>query len=136
VRERFGGQIREGKLLLDEPARWRGAVARHTGKRVSISLERYRKGRSLKANAYLWGVVYRTIAEWCGHTDDELHEIFKSKFLPRRELLLPTGEEIPLSGTTAALDTDAFSEYVSKVKLWAAEQGVHVPDPDEVEVEL
>jgi hypothetical protein len=136
MRERFGGKVDAGKLVLDEPARWRGLVARHTGHRVWLTLERERKGRSVKANAYYWGVVLRTIAHWCGHTDDELHDYFKDKFLPKRELLLPTGEEMPVSGSTRILSTDEFSEYVSKVKLWAAEQGVHVPEPDEVDVSL
>ena len=134
--ERFTGTVKGGKVIFDQPTRWRGAVARHEAKRVELTLAREKKARSLKANAYLWGVVYRTIAEWSGHDEDELHEVFKGMFLPARELMFPTGEAVEARGSTKVLDSFAFAEYVSKVKLWAAEQGVHVPEPDEMEVGL
>lgn len=132
--ERFGGRVEKGQVVFDDPRRWRGVVGRHEGKRVKVTIERERKLRSLKANAYLWGVVYRTIAEWSGHDDEEIHDAMKSMFLPKRELLLPTGEEIPAHGSTRVLDDVEFSDYVSKVKRWAGEQGVLVPEPDDFEV--
>jgi hypothetical protein len=130
--ERFTGRVEEGKVVFDQPQRWRAAVARHAGKRIEITLQRFRQQRSLRANAYLWGVVYRTIEEWCGHTAEELHDVFKAKFLPPREITLPTGELVVGLSSTRQLTSEQFSEFVSKVKLFAAEQGLHVPEPDEV----
>lgn len=128
----FVGTVRAGQLVLSEPARWRGFLARHEGKRLSLAVRRERVRRSLQANAYLWGVVYQTIAEWSGHTEDEIHEAMKELFLPKRELLLKaTGETLPMGGSTAVLDNVAFSKYVSRVKAWAANCGVYVPEPHE-----
>ena len=136
-RETFGGQVNdEGVLVIDQPVRWRGVLARHKGRRVHLTVQREQQRRSLKANAYLWGCVYHELAEWSGHTEDELHEFFKEKFLPKRELMFPTGEEVPIHGTTRLLSMEEFSEYVSKVKLWAAEQGVPIPEPDDLRVAL
>lgn len=136
-RETFGGQVNdEGVLVIDQPVRWRGVLARHKGRRVHLTVQREQQRRSLKANAYLWGVVYHEIAEWSGHTADEIHDCMKSLFLPPRELLFPTGEEIPAHGSTRVLNMEEFSEYVSKVKLWAAEQGLQIPEPDDLRVAL
>ena|SRR5688572_2286426 len=136
MNQRFVGTVKKGALILSEPARWRGMLAHHEGKRLAITVARETQRRSLKANAYLWGVVYPTIAEWCGHDSEELHDVFKAMFLAPRELLLPTGELMNARGSTAVLDLEQFSEYVSKVKRWAAEQGVYVPEPDQMEAAL
>jgi hypothetical protein len=131
----FGGTVKEGLLKLDLPARWRGLLGRLEGRRVEVVIRPERKHRSLAANAYLWGVVYAEIAAWSEHTDDEIHEAMKAKFLPGREVMFPTGEILP-ARSTKLLDSTEFSEYVSKVKLWAAEQGLRIPEPNEVEVSL
>lgn len=136
MRARFVARVEKGSVIFVDPARWRGVVARHEGKRIAVTVEREQTTRSLKANAYLWGVVYRTIAEWSGHTEDEIHEAMKEKFLVRRELVFPSGEEMPVVGSTAILDTVDFSTYVMNVKAWAAGCGVLIPEPGEIEVAL
>jgi hypothetical protein len=133
LRDVFTGTVKEGQFRPDLGPRWRGILARFEGRRVTVSVEPERKHRSLKANAYLWGVVYRTAAEWCGHDEEELHELMKAKFLPARVVVLPTGEEMQGPGSTADLTTDAFAEYVSQVKRFFAEHGVYIPEAGEYE---
>ena len=87
LREVFTGKVHEGLFRPDLGPRWRGILARFEGRRVTVTLEQERKRRSLRANAYLWGVVYRTAAEWSGHDEDELHELMKARFLPRVAVL-------------------------------------------------
>ena len=36
--------------------------------------------RTIDQNAYLWGVVYRRIADYSGQTTEEVHEGYKEKF--------------------------------------------------------
>lgn len=135
AKERFGGCVRGGRVVLDNSTHYNGAVARLEGKRVTLTVAKEKKARSLTVNAYLWGVVYQTIAEWSGHDAEEIHEALKEKFLPEQGLLLPTGEELKTIGSTARLDSVDFSDYVAKVKRWAAENGVYVPEPGEIELE-
>lgn len=121
-----------GALRPREVGRWAGYLAKLRGKDVEVTVRPERKHRSLKANAYLWGVVYAAASEWSGHDAEELHEVFKGRFLPMRQVVMPTGELLDAPGSTRELDTEAFSEFVNKVIRWLAEQGVHVPDASEV----
>ena len=130
--ERFVGTVEGGKVRLDHVPRWKAAMSVFEGQRVEITIQRYRENRSLKANAYLWGVVYKAIAEWSGHEVDEIHDAMKVLHLAPKDVTMPTGELVKALGSTRTLNTEQFAEYVSKVKLWAGEQGLHVPEPDEV----
>lgn len=131
----FSGTVQKGQLKLDIPARWRGLLARYEGRRIQLVLRPEWKGRSLSANAYLW-VIYEAIGEWCGHNKEEIHVFMKAQFLPLQEVALPTGELVKMIGSTRKLSTEQFSEYVSRVKAWAAGNGCYVPDPDQIEVRL
>jgi hypothetical protein len=137
VRHSFAGTVKRGQLVLAEPARWRGTLAKHEGRMVTVTLGPVRRGRSISQNNYLWGVVYKSIAEWCGHTEAEIHRAMKLQFLkPPPPLVLPTGEELAQEATTTTLSIEEFSDFVSKVVAWAANCGVYVPAPNEVEVAL
>lgn len=137
--ERFTGRIQPGdpearifpQMLLDDKARWRATLRRLSGKRVEISLGPEKKDRSLRANRFLWA-VYNAIADWSGHDSEEIHVLMKAMFLPTRDVNLPSGESMTVLGSTRKLDSVAFSEYVDKVKRWAMEQGLELPDPETV----
>lgn len=134
---RFVGQVTDaGALHLDDRPRWLRLLSRLRGRRVVVSIQPEKKARSLQANRYLWGVVYAVLSEWSGHDSDEIHEAMKARFLPRRELNLPTGEVLDLPGSTAVLSTADFAAYVERVKAFVAESGCYVPAPNEVELVL
>jgi hypothetical protein len=46
-----------------------------------ISINKFRKSRSLQQNRYMWGVVYKLIADHTGYTADEVHQLMKDRFL-------------------------------------------------------
>ena len=127
--ETFSGHVSGGKVRLDHRPRWDAAVLGLEGKRVEVTLQRYRENRSLRANAYLWA-IYQEIANWSGHERDEIHEAMKAMFLPAREVTLPSGEQVKVLGSTRTLKTDEFAHYVDRVKLWAMEQGIELPEPE------
>ena len=128
----FGGSVTaQGVLVLDDQARWRAQLAKWAGKRVRLSVTRRHSGRSVQANAYLWGVCYAVIAEWSGHDADEIHEALKEKFLVPHADSLPSGQTLSVRPSTASLDSKAFAEYVEHVRRWASEQGLYIPSPDD-----
>jgi hypothetical protein len=47
-----------------------------------VKIKKRVKGRSLKVNAYYWGVVIGTVSDYTGHDPTYLHEYFKYKFIP------------------------------------------------------
>jgi hypothetical protein len=133
--ERFTGYVNpDGRgitqILLDDRKRWRDAIRRLAGKRFEISLGPEKKDRSLRANRYLWA-IYNEIARSCGHDAEEIHVCMKKLFLPPRQIDL--GEEsVLVPGSTRKLSSVEFAAYVDKVKLWAMEQGLELPDPEHV----
>lgn len=129
--ERFTGRVEAGKVVFDQPGRWRAAVTRQNGKRIEVTFQRLRQARSLKANAYLW-VLYDYIADWSGHSKEEIHDAMRALHLPAREITLPTGELVRCLGSTRLLKTEEFADYITRVKVWAAEQGLPLPDCTEV----
>jgi hypothetical protein len=126
----FLGRVDEaGRLLLEH----RNALTAHlrglAGKRVELVVRKQRARRSNEANRYYWGVVVAVIADHLGYDRDECHEALAWHFLRAGE----DGEKLPRRQSTASLDTGAFSEYVERVKRWAAEElGIYVPDANEV----
>lgn len=127
----FTGKVTdEGKILFDRPRDFREYMDTLRRNNVQVVVRRYRSKRSNEANRYYWGCVVALMAEEFGYTKDELHEVLAMKFL-RIEDCPITG--VPRRKRTPNCDTKEFSEYVDACIRLAAEHGIHVPAPDEVE---
>lgn len=97
------------------------------GRAVELKLSRPVNSRSQQQNRFLWGVVYTTIAESTGYTTEEVHELLKDKFLPRKFVTIgDTTKEVRKS--TAQLSIDEFSKYLEQLAAFAAELGITLPD--------
>lgn len=118
-----------------------------------VSIEPEAKRRTQRQNRYLWGVVYKTIADndpgFFGNEEtaealkavgvsmeEAVHEYCKRHFLRGEVLHIADGDEgtvwqaYHLQKSTAKLNRREFDEYVEAVRRWAA-QGlqVFIPDP-------
>lgn len=82
--------------------------------------------RSSGQNRYLWGVLYKAIADETGHSAEEVHEFCKARFLPRAFVVIG-GVEMETRKSTTELDTAEFSDYVSRVGALAGELGISLP---------
>lgn len=123
------------------------------GKPKVIIIDDEKKQRTNRQNRYLWGVVYKTIADndpgFFGSEDTEaalkaigvtmeeaVHEYCKRHFLRGEVLHIADDGEgtdwqmYHLQKSTAALNKREFNEYVEAIRRWAAEGlQVFVPDP-------
>lgn len=130
IQPKFRGEVKRGKVVLDD--RW--AYVRHLahleGKRVEVIVQPWRKARSDQQNAYYWAVVISLISEETGYTSEEAHESMKMLFLR-----VPGEKGMPdRVKSTKDLNTAEFSEYVESIKRWAAEKlNVYIPDAGDVE---
>jgi hypothetical protein len=129
--------VKGGKLFVRNRREFDRQVAQmKDGWEMELTLSRRRATRSVQANAYYWGVVLAALSEHTGYTVDELHDICKALFLPKR-LALNNGNgevvgEFVLGGSTRTLNTNEFYEYVERVRQWASETlDCYVPDPNE-----
>lgn len=130
--ERFTGFVREGKVRLDQPDRWKAALAQLEGKPVEVSIGRLRHNRSLSQNNLMWA-WYRHISQETGNDEQRLHVMFKGMFLPLEDLVLPNGETVKVVGSTRGLDTAAFGVFLDRIKAFAAQElGIALPEPDQV----
>lgn len=83
--------------------------------------------RSTQQNAYYWGVVLPTISAETGETEEDLHELFKQRFLVNGKKMV-RGHEIVSYRSTTELSVGGFVEYVDKISSWS---GIHIPTPEE-----
>jgi hypothetical protein len=92
-------------------------------KALYVTVELVRGIRTLNQNAYLWGVVYKLIADDTGHSENEIHLFCKKKFM-KRKFLKVLGEEIEEERTTTRMSKIEFSEYVEAIRAHFAEFGI------------
>lgn len=140
VKPKFSGKVEHGKLTLYDRDAFAQYVSTFNGKPVFITIERESRTRSNPQNAYLWGVVYKLIADHVGDDVDSIHEEMKTRFIPKHveRINVETGEveELTVAGSTRKLTTQEFSDYVESIQRWAASfLGLVIPDPGEVSLE-
>ena len=130
------GAVEGGKLLIRNRKAFAEGLSSMKDGEVIVKVERVRATRSLNQNAWYWGVIVELISEHTGYTPDEIHELLKAKFIPKR-LAVAKGngeivDEFVIGGTTMKLNKVEFGEYCENVRRWAAETlDVVIPDPQE-----
>lgn len=118
----FTGRTSKGRLQLDERERFERYLIGLDGCEIEIAVRKRRRVRSSPQNGYYWTVV-NVIADYTGHTSQEVHEILGQRFLQDH-----TGRR----RSTSALSTAEFSEYVERCLQLAAEYGIIIPPPGRV----
>ena len=117
-------KIENGKIIFFNSELLRNYLKAYEGKHLNVTFKLPSKNRSNNQNSYYWGVVLPLIAEWVGEeTTEEIHETMKSMFNIDRN------KKIPIVKSTVILSTVEFNEYLEKIIIWAAKQGVVIPDP-------
>lgn len=92
---------------------------------VVVTIERQKTSRSKEQLAYYWGVVLPEIANHTGHDVDELHEIFKSKYLRKRKFW--RGSSLTTISSTTVLSLKEMSNFISLVIAEANEMEIAIP---------
>jgi hypothetical protein len=88
--------------------------------------------RSNAQNALLWALLTeiseRLRVDGRGFEPPVWSEYFKRRFLGAEEFRLPSGEVLIVPHSSADLDEAAFSDYLSKIEVWASDRNVFLPD--------
>jgi hypothetical protein len=110
------------------------------GKSVKVTVEKWKKQRSLNQNSYYWGCVLPCVIDGMvdvGYPRSELsavlvHDFLKAKFVKKEVINEQTGEVISMIGSTSALSTTDMMTYIDDIKIWASEfLGIYIPEPME-----
>ena len=140
---KFFGKIDNNKiLLLDGQKEALNAYLRKwpDGKEIEMTVKAKYKNRTsgqpgedTNFNGYLWGVLYKIIADEMGEFDlDYIHYWMQIKV---GNVIVMKGEQLPKG--TSDMSGAEFSEYCMKVRVWAgmpgniAEHGMFMPLPGE-----
>ena len=97
-----------------------------------IIIKKHKNKRTLDQNAYYFGVVLSILSDYFGYEVDEMHEEMKLKFNPVKSKI-NTG--LLVGGSTKKMNTEEFSEYIEKIRRWAAiDYQIEIPDPKRIEI--
>lgn len=128
IKKEKGNFVTSVVEIIDTLKIWLGDVSNGT---YVLTLSRYTKPRSSEQNALMW-LWFQAIAdEWTEasgrlFTRQNVHDAYCELFLP---IETPKGV---IAGSTSALNTEQFSEFLDKVQADAAsEYGITLPDPDD-----
>jgi hypothetical protein len=133
----FGRVTESGEMKLPG-AKMRKEAMEFAGKDIEVTVQRKRKKRSDPQNRYYWGVVVEMVRSGIKDmttdalTPDQVHELLKLKFHRVQKVDEDTGEVLyEYTGSTAAMKTIEFMEYIEKCCQFAAEYlGVVIPLPE------
>lgn len=126
------GKVEKGKFIPEDKERFRAAFYGHEGKRVRVTVDRFRNRRSTEQNKYYFGVIVPAIGKAIGESDLEaVHDMLKAEF--NHQIVAIGDKEMKVPKSTAKLETVEFSEYMEKVRTFAAQfLSLYIPDPMEI----
>lgn len=128
-----------GHFALDRKAEFLAYVHQFKGQELALSVHPKSISRSLRANAYYWGVVLAMAEQESGQSANDIHCYWCELFLPDEKKRLAffnrlTGERLQVivdGRRTSKLTGTAFYDFVENCRLWCQEYlNVTTPDPD------
>lgn len=122
------GNIENGKLKLANSEMYGKYLCSLRGE-VELIVRKWKKKRTDNQNKYYWGVIIPILCESLGYFDEEMHDALKWKFLRKKER-----EKLPTVKSTASLSTIEFKNYIDEIVIWAASEGIIIPEPNKVEI--
>ena len=90
------------------------------GRIWDVSIKPYQSRRSVDANRRLWA-LHKLAADETGHSVDELHELCKAMFLPRKEIEV-AGEKREVCGASHKLNKADFRDFMERVEAFYIEK--------------
>lgn len=130
----FNGKVNSGKLKLESADKdklelW---LAMLEGKEIGLTIGERKEFRSPESNRYYWKCVIEPIAEHFGWERDKAHDFLKTRY--NSELFHWKEKEIWITKSTASLKTDEFSQYLERCKTFAGQEGIVLPEENEVQL--
>lgn len=124
------GFVEGGRIQWDNARLATAPLKAWEGERVTVTIAQEELNRSTRANAYLWGVVYKLMSEESGYTPEELHEVMRERHNGRTIIDPFTGEEKRIGLPTRDLKVEPFGHFIEAVMVDGAEWlGISFPEP-------
>lgn len=124
-------KVEDGNLKIENKALFNACVRKFEGKRLRVILKKYKTIRSLAQNRYYWKIVVSLMAKEWKCEEEQAHEALKSEFNPDVNAECP----FKVGKTTTNLSTTEFNIYLERIAIYASEQGILIPTPEDAEAE-
>lgn len=101
-------------------------------KEYIVTIKEKKNIRTLDQNKYLWGVVYKVVANETGSDVDTMHDELKRMFgIKEEKASIITGEIFESLKSTKKYDTLELTNYINNIKNWVITfLGVTIPEPN------
>lgn len=106
-------------------------MARETSEPLRVTIEPYKRPKTVSQRDYLHGVVLATICRERGYPFHAVKETIRAKFLKPKEVVI-MGEPRWVLPSTEELDREEYSELIEACLAWAAENDIYIPSPEEL----
>ena len=102
--------------------------------KLTVTIQKYRKKRSLPANAFYWGCVVTPLAEHTGYTEGEMHDEILGAYVGwETRTIRGHTREYPRRRSTSpdTMETMDFQALIQTGQRIAADMGFTLPDQHE-----
>ena len=125
-------EIIDGELYFEEVEKYKEFLNKNNNKKLAITLDT-NLIRSIKQNSYYWGFVIEIFSKEIGYEREDVHEILKREFLPKREIKTKR-EAFEVVKSTTDLSTVEFMNYIRKCRVLGGRMNIQIPlPPDDCE---
>ena len=92
------------------------------GKTPQVTIkEKADNGRSLEANKFLWGKLYKSISQFTGYLPMEVHLLCGHLFLSEQKTINKV--QVPYVRSTTDLTVEEFTFYIQNIESYFAQLG-------------
>ena len=93
------------------------------GKQPLVTIKEKASGdkRSIEANKFLWGRLYKSISNFTGYLPMEVHLLCGHLFLSEQKTI--NGVQVPYVRSTTDLTVEQFSLYIQQIESYFSQLG-------------
>ena len=91
------------------------------GKVLQVTIKEKARGRSIEANKFLWGRLYKSISNFTGYLPMEMHLLCGHLFLSEQKTI--NGVQVPYVRSTTDLTVEEFTSYIQNIESYFAQLG-------------
>lgn len=128
---KFHAEIKAHSIKFKNEGYIRQMLSKWEGKKVEVSINGEFNKRSINQNKYYW-LVLELIGRDTGNLPEDLHRLFKSQFLKKKQVSFK-GKAYNMPVSTTELSKGEFVEYMMKIGAEVAELGIVLPSPEDYE---
>lgn len=98
------------------------------GKQPLVTIKEKANGdkRSIEANKFLWGRLYKSISNFTGYLPMEVHLLCGHLFLSEQKMI--NGVQVPYVRSTTDLTVEQFSLYIQQIESYFSQLGWSMND--------